>query len=67
MPIFEYQCKECKNVFEIYMKHFAQDEATVCPYCHAEDIERKLSTFSSQSDGKSANSASCTRTSKFFR
>jgi len=34
MPIYEYQCIRCKNVFELFHK-MEEDCKTVCPKCMA--------------------------------
>ncbi|MBW1677055.1 MAG: zinc ribbon domain-containing protein [Deltaproteobacteria bacterium] len=46
MPIFEFRCLKCNEVFEILMMS-TEDEAEMrCPHCGAEDFERVLSTTS---------------------
>jgi len=44
MPIFEYACKACGHQFE-FLKLPATPDATRCPACQAEDLERVLSGF----------------------
>ena len=46
MPIFEFRCLKCNEVFEILMVT-TEDEAEMrCPQCGSEDFERVLSTTS---------------------
>lgn len=45
MPIFEYQCKNCKKEFERLV--FAGDEGKIlCPECKSADISKKMSATS---------------------
>lgn len=42
MPIYEYQCKKCKNIFEYF--HLASgDKNAVCPKCGSVEVERVMS------------------------
>jgi putative FmdB family regulatory protein len=46
MPIFEFRCLKCEEVFEI-LRMSSEDEMEMkCPQCGAEDLERVLSTTS---------------------
>jgi putative FmdB family regulatory protein len=42
MPIFEFQCKACCNLFELLI--FSSDtESPVCPACNCGDVEKLMS------------------------
>jgi putative FmdB family regulatory protein len=46
MPIYEFRCLKCNEVFELLMVK-AEDEVEMkCPQCGAEDFERVMSTTS---------------------
>lgn len=45
MPIYEYQCEECKNNFEM-LRHFLDNEEIKCPECKSGKVQRILSKFS---------------------
>lgn len=46
MPIYEFRCLKCDEVFEI-LKITNEDEVEMkCPHCGSEDFERVLSTTS---------------------
>ena len=46
MPIFEFRCHKCNEVFEI-LQMAGEDEVEMkCPHCGSEDFERVLSTTS---------------------
>ena len=45
MPIFEYACPDCGNIYEAIM--IRKDAAPVCPFCGGKDGEKVLSASSS--------------------
>ncbi|HOW18128.1 MAG TPA: zinc ribbon domain-containing protein [Phycisphaerae bacterium] len=47
MPVYEYDCRQCRHAFE-YL-HRSNDDKARCPSCGSEDVQRKLSVFSTQS------------------
>lgn len=52
MPIYEFKCKKCDNIFEsLHIK--SDDRHSPCPSCGEEKTERLLSTFSSVSSSSS--------------
>jgi putative FmdB family regulatory protein len=56
MPIYEYRCRKCGEVFERYMKVNESGESLTCPYCGEKKPEKILSSFSSS---KGSESSSC--------
>jgi putative FmdB family regulatory protein len=49
MPLFEYRCEACEQVFEKLVR--AQDtEPIVCPACGSDKLERLLSSFAVDSE-----------------
>jgi putative FmdB family regulatory protein len=56
MPIYEYECRTCKERFEVMQKMSEGNEELCCPKCDADKPERVLSAFCSAS-GKSASSS----------
>jgi putative FmdB family regulatory protein len=57
MPIFEYVCKKCGNLFE-YLKGSEETETEVqCPNCESKEATRVFSMFSSGS--QTGASGSC--------
>ncbi len=51
MPIYEYRCKECGNVFECFVRHNHKNQI-VCPECGSSDIEKILSVTHPVCSGK---------------
>ncbi len=45
MPLYEYRCNQCGEVFERLRRFSEADEKTPCPRCQAEDARRLLSSF----------------------
>ncbi|MCG6930096.1 MAG: zinc ribbon domain-containing protein [Desulfofustis sp.] len=44
MPVYEYECKNCQQIFEVQQK-IADDPLTACPRCHG--TVRKLMSMTS--------------------
>lgn len=53
MPIYEYRCRECGEIFESFRAINASDEEVVCPRCGAKKPNRRLSSvYGKLTDGK---------------
>jgi putative FmdB family regulatory protein len=60
MPIYEFQCRKCGNVFEQLVFACDKTEELLCPSCGANDPCKLMSCFScSSSGGEGATSHSC--------
>jgi len=46
MPIYEYACNACSEVFAFLKWANAADEDTACPKCGSKDIKKLISSFS---------------------
>ncbi len=56
MPIYEYECKKCGKIFEIYQRLSEKGEDIKCPVCGAEKPIKRVSSFSScGGDGYASN------------
>ena len=60
MPIREYECKKCENIFE-NLEIDLTDGAIVCPKCRSKNVEKIFSLFSRADSSKS----SCDVTKRF--
>ncbi len=47
MPIFEYRCKKCNEIFEVLVR---KDEKIVCPSCKSKRLEKLISTFNASAE-----------------
>jgi putative FmdB family regulatory protein len=56
MPIYEFRCRKCDEVFERFMKVDEGGDSLKCPYCGEKKPEKILSSFSSS---KGSESSSC--------
>lgn len=45
MPIYEYQCGDCSEAFEILVRTAADGDHVSCPSCTSEHVTKKFSTF----------------------
>jgi len=46
MPIYEFRCLKCQEVFELLKVKEEDELAMKCPHCDSPDFERVLSTSS---------------------
>lgn len=49
MPIYDYQCRQCGDEFELLVLRTSGTPA--CPACRSEDLEQLLSGFAVSSSG----------------
>jgi putative FmdB family regulatory protein len=49
MPIYEYECRKCKERFEVIQKVDEDNSEVRCPKCYEDKPQKVLSTFSSKS------------------
>jgi putative FmdB family regulatory protein len=47
MPIYEYECRNCKEKFEVLQKIDEGNEGLCCPKCNSDKPEKVLSAFCS--------------------
>jgi len=45
MPIYEYECLECGQRFELFRRIADSDSNIICPKCGAEKPQRVISAF----------------------
>jgi putative FmdB family regulatory protein len=53
MPIREYKCKKCGNIFE-NLEIDIRDGAVMCPNCHSKNVEKIFSLFARSKSSKSS-------------
>jgi putative FmdB family regulatory protein len=58
MPIFEYRCQDCRQLFQKLQLAGAGTTTITCPSCGSRRVERQLSVFASTSQAGSATPSS---------
>jgi putative FmdB family regulatory protein len=54
MPMYEYKCNKCGEIFSLFRSALNAEAKAMCPKCKDEDVEKIISSFSLK-----ASSASC--------
>jgi putative FmdB family regulatory protein len=54
MPIFEFICDECGQIFEELVRIASAIDEVICPECQSKQVKKKLSTFASKVAGGSS-------------
>lgn len=69
MPLYEYRCTACGQVFEKMMRWSEADRSPVCPNCQSPDTRKQISTFASLGAsggiGGGASGSSCGSAGRF--
>ncbi|MBW1989461.1 MAG: zinc ribbon domain-containing protein [Deltaproteobacteria bacterium] len=58
MPIYEFRCRDCNEVFELLQLGASQDDEAKCPTCGKQNFERVLSVTNHAVGGKSGGASS---------
>ena len=48
MPLYEFQCTDCRDEFEELVRSLSAVSEVKCPQCGSEHIRRKVSVFASK-------------------
>lgn len=48
MPIYEYQCQECGEHFDKFVRSISAEMDVVCPACGSKEVRKAFSTFASR-------------------
>lgn len=60
MPIYEYKCKKCNHVFEVFQHIGADGSELNCPICKAPEPKKIFSTFATTGGNSGSSSfANC--------
>lgn len=57
MPIYEYQCEQCRKVFSFLVRNVATHQPPTCPGCGHGKMTRALSRFAAHSGKRRAENA----------
>lgn len=61
MPIYDYECKDCREPFELFVRSVSAPVQAVCPKCGSEHVKRGVSAAATlgASMASSASASSC--------
>jgi putative FmdB family regulatory protein len=59
MPIFEFKCRKCREIFEVLFRNRDEKVSVVCPKCGSIKVERMISAFAGKTGCGSCTSTSC--------
>ncbi len=63
MPIYEFKCRKCKNIFENLVFSAAEERKLVCPRCGSHSNQKLMSVFAGgKADCSSCPAPSCSGT-----
>jgi len=48
MPLYEYECQDCRSHFELLVR---EQTVLACPSCQSADVEKQLSVFAVGGNG----------------
>jgi len=66
MPIYEYRCRKCGEIFERFMKINEKGDSLACPRCGEKKPEKILSSFSPSAGSDQSSSCNSTGGSSRF-
>lgn len=58
MPMYEYRCNKCGEIYEKLRRMEDADRDLKCPGCEADDVERLMSAFATSGGGCDAAASS---------
>jgi len=53
MPIYEYQCSECGEQFEKFVRSMTGEEEITCPKCDSKEVVKQISLFGGSGSSES--------------
>ena len=59
MPMYEFKCAKCGDVFEELIRNSKDNDDAQCPGCGSHDIERVLSSFSVSTGSSGGSLPTC--------
>jgi putative FmdB family regulatory protein len=59
MPIYEYQCLDCRQTFEVRRSFSDSDKPVPCSKCESGQTQKVLSHFYAQSSGHATTQHAC--------
>ena len=63
MPIYEFQCPGCGQIFDKLMRFSDADQVPVCPHCGEKDTRKQITAGAMIGGSSGGNSAAVSRPS----
>ena len=48
MPVYEFKCGDCGNLFEVMGSYAEREKAQTCPKCGSHEVRQAISLFSAK-------------------
>jgi len=61
MPIYEYKCNSCEQVFEVLTRTHSDTKELVCPECNSQSVAKMFSSFNPPKGDNSCNSSDASK------
>jgi len=58
MPIYEFRCNTCEEVFEVLFFSISEKREVLCPKCNSDQVEKLMSVFGGSYGSTSSSSCS---------
>ncbi|MDZ7332162.1 MAG: zinc ribbon domain-containing protein [candidate division KSB1 bacterium] len=67
MPIYEYKCKKCEKIFDVFQSIGGSSEGLICPVCGEPNPQRIFSAFGTSGTigGHSSGATGCSSSGPF--
>ncbi|MEO0075387.1 MAG: zinc ribbon domain-containing protein [candidate division WOR-3 bacterium] len=59
MPLYDFECLNCKKTFEDLIMHYKKSQKICCPNCGSKNVKRLISLFGVAGTEKKVSSSSC--------
>ena len=59
MPVYEYRCSECSEIFEIFTRSAANQGPATCTKCGSQQVQKNISLFGVGGTTTQASAAAC--------
>jgi len=59
MPLYEYKCQDCGQLFEILQRASEDNSSLQCPSCGSSKLRREFSVFNTNNGNSNTGNDSC--------
>ena len=58
MPLYEFDCEDCHQPFDKFVRNINTVNEATCPLCGSDHVTKKISSFAARSSGENSFSVS---------